>query len=168
LVFAAGKSAQTLTIAPNNDDIDEPKETVTLALANPSAEYGIGSPGTAAVAIIDNDVAGAVQFKSNIYTVSEDGGTATITVTRVGGTSEEATVRFATNDGSAEAGTDYVSTSGILAFGLKETSKSVTVAILDNRARSGNSFLHLTLNGPEGGLVLGSPATAVLWIVEAP
>jgi hypothetical protein len=168
LVFAAGKLSQTLSIAPNEDNADEPKETVTLTLSNPSAGYGIGSPGTAVVTIIDNDVAGTVQFKSKIFTVSEDGGNATIIVTRVGGTSDEAKVRFATSDGTAEAGTDYVSTSEILTFGLKETSKSVSIAVLDNGARSGNSFLHLTLSGPEGGLVLGSPATAVLWIVEPP
>jgi hypothetical protein len=164
--FAAGKPTQTLTIVPIDDRTDEPGETVTLALENPSAGYGIGTPGTAILTINDNDVAGKVQFSGATYSVSEDAGSATITVTRTGGTSE-ATVGYATSNGTATAGVNYVEASGTLHFGFGETIKTITVPVL-NDGVAANSFLNLALSNPGGKLELGPQPTAVLWIVDSP
>lgn len=80
LSFGAGKPTQILAIIPVNDKVDEPAEAVTLALANPSGGYGIGTPGTTVLTINDNDVAGKAQFNAGSYSVAEDGDSARITV----------------------------------------------------------------------------------------
>ena len=60
-------------------------------------------------------------------------GTATITLTRSGGTSGGVTVAYETSDGTAVAGTNYAATSGTLTFADGETGKSFTVTALDGK-----------------------------------
>src|SRR5439155_22780931 len=59
---------------------------------------------------------GMLEFRLDNYEVNESGGEAVITVTRSGGTLGAVTVDFATVDGSAVAGSDYLPTSGTLTF----------------------------------------------------
>src|SRR5262249_21162935 len=106
-----------------------------------------------------------VQFNNATYSVIENGGTATITVTRAGGSSGSVTVNYATSNGTATAGSDYTTTSGTLTFADGETSKTFTVPIIDDTAVEGNETINLTLSSP-GGAALGSQSTAVLTIQD--
>jgi uncharacterized repeat protein (TIGR01451 family) len=54
--FAAGETVKTFTIAVNDDLFVEGKETINLALLNPSAGNFLGSPNVATLTIFDNDV----------------------------------------------------------------------------------------------------------------
>ncbi|HEX8141546.1 MAG TPA: DUF4394 domain-containing protein [Pyrinomonadaceae bacterium] len=108
----------------------------------------------------------AFQFLSPIFTVSENAGVATITVTRTNGTAGGTTVNYATSNGTASAGVDYAATSGTLTFGVGETSKTFTVTIIDDALIEGDETVNLTLSSPSVGGVLGSPATATLVIAD--
>jgi hypothetical protein len=165
LTFGAGKPTETLSVAIVNDGVDEPNETVNLALGNPSAGYGIGTPGQAVLTITDDETAGNVQLSASAYGVGEGAGSATITVTRTG-TSDLATVDYATSDGTATTASDYGATTGTLTFALGETTKTIQVPINDDALAEGNEYFTLTLGNPGGGLVLGSQATAAIWIVD--
>lgn len=166
LAFAAGKATAVLTIAPIDDFVDEPPETVIVTLENPSAGYGIGTPNAASLTINDNDTAGTAQFSVADYSVAEDRDSVTITVTRAGGTSE-ASVDFATIDGTARAGANYIAVAGTLLFGPRETKRTFTVEVLDDGTPGMNSFLRIALTNPTSGLTLGALPTATLWIVES-
>jgi hypothetical protein len=171
LSFGAGKATQTLSIAIVNDTLDEPSETVALTLQNPSTGYGLGTPGTTVLTITDNDVAGKARLSASVYSVVENAGFVTITVTRTGGTSGMATVDYATSPGAvspAVPGTDYETTAGTLTFGPSETAQTFTVPVLDDAppVADGNRSVTLTLSRPGGGLTLGSPTGAVLWLVD--
>jgi N-acetylmuramoyl-L-alanine amidase len=109
--------------------------------------------------------AGTVQFSSATYSVNENGGSRTITVTRTGGTSAVG-VSYATSNGTATAGADYTGSSGTLSFATNETSKTFTVPIIDDASVEGNETVNLTLSNPTGGATLGSPSSAVLTIVD--
>src|SRR5205085_517991 len=50
---------------------------------------------------------GTLQFSNTAYSINENGGTATITVTRTGGSGGSVTVNYATSNGTATAGSDY-------------------------------------------------------------
>jgi hypothetical protein len=150
-----------------NDTISEAAETFEVALTNPTGGAVVGTPGTATVTITDNDPAGAVQFSQAGYSVTE-GGTATITVTRTGGTAGPVTVNFATSDGSATASADYTATSGTLTFAAGEASKAFTVATATDSLTEGSETVTLTLSGPTGGLTLHSPGTATLSLLDVP
>jgi endonuclease I len=55
LVFAASMTNRQFAVELLDDAVREDMETVRLALANPSAEAAIGSPGTATLNVLDNE-----------------------------------------------------------------------------------------------------------------
>src|SRR5262249_42476891 len=103
-------------------------------------------------------------FSTPAYTVNEPQGTATITVTRTGGSNVPVSVHYATSDGTATAGSDYTATSGTLNFAIGETSKTFTVPIIDDTLVENPETVNLTLSSPTGGATLGGQATATLTI----
>jgi hypothetical protein len=111
------------------------------------------------------EVFGTVQFQMAGYTVDEDAGTATIVVTRSGGSGGLFTVDFAAADGSAQSGTDYVPTSGTLTFNPGEDSKTFTIPIIDDGLADADETVLLSLSNPTGAVTLGAPTTAVLTIL---
>src|SRR5262249_47529440 len=109
---------------------------------------------------------GTLKLSSSNYSVNEGGGSATITVTRTGGSDGPVSVNYATSNGTATAGSDYTATSGTLNFAAGETSKTFTVPITNDTTVEGDETLNVTLSNPTGGATLGSPATATLTIVD--
>ena len=105
-------------------------------------------------------------FSSVGYSVSEGDGHATITINRTGLTSSSDSVQFATANGTATAGSDYTSVSQTVSFAVGETSKTVSVPIVDDGLIEGNETVFLSLSSPSAGATLGSPSTAALTIVD--
>jgi len=69
---------------------------------------------------------------SDVTQIEGAGQTATFHVHMTRPTGTPVTVQYATEDGTAEAGTDYRSATGTLAFAPGETTKQVTVGLLDD------------------------------------
>ncbi len=112
------------------------------------------------------DPPGSLQFDAATYTVGEAGTTATITVTRTGGSYGAVSVGYAISNGTAAAGSDYTATSGTLNFATDETSKTFDVTIAEDALDEPDETVNLTLSGPTGGATLGSPSAAVLTITD--
>jgi hypothetical protein len=124
------------------------------------ADEVLGNPGT-------------LQFSSATYSANENGVSATITVTRTGGTSGAVGVSYATSNGTATGGAscggsvDYVTTSGMLAWADGDSAaKTFNVTICDDAVFEGDETLNLALSMPTGGAPLGTPNTAVLTIID--
>lgn len=107
-----------------------------------------------------------LQFNSPTYSVNENAGIATVTVTRTGDASCTVGVNYVTSDGTATAGLDYVTTSGTLIFGPGETSKTFAIPISTDAMSEGEETINLTLSNPTRGASLSSQRTAVLTIKE--
>src|SRR5205085_2139179 len=123
--------------------------------------------GSAKCFIVNNDIAGSLDFKLSDFSAGEADGTATITVTRSGGDASGVMINYATGNGTAIAGADYSTVSGALEFGFKETTKTFTVPIIDNTTDDeDNKTVTLTLSNPQGRAGLGSQATATLTIKD--
>src|SRR5262245_60461989 len=86
-------------------------------------------------------VGGATVIEGNTGTAN-----ATITVTLSHPTSVEVTVDYATADGTATAGMDYLATSGTLSFVPGETSKTITVPVLGDRLHESNETFFVNLS----------------------
>ena len=169
LSWANGDTAnKTFSVPILTDSSTEGNETVNLTLSNPTGGATLGSPSTAVLTIIDVPVPGTLQFSSATYIVNENGGGATITVTRSGGNSGAVGVTYATSNGTATAGLDYTAVSGTLNWANGDTAgKTFNVPILTDSLTEGDETVNLTLSNPTGGATLGSPGTAVLTIQPA-
>ena len=85
------------------------------------------------------------------------------TITRAGNTATDVSVNYATQDGSAQAGTDYAAASGTLSFAAGETTKTVEVSVLANARNEQQELFTLVLSGnsPDTVIVSG-PATVTI------
>ncbi len=110
--------------------------------------------------------AGTLRFAQADYQVAENGASVTIAVERVGGNSGQVSVPYATEDGSARAGSDYTSASGTLTFQDGQALRSFTVTIKDDTTFEGHEDFFVKLQNPTGGAALGDPARARVTILE--
>jgi uncharacterized delta-60 repeat protein len=109
---------------------------------------------------------GTMQFSSSTYSVAEDGGSATITVTRTGGTAGATAVNYSTSGSSATPGSDFTNTSGTLNFADGDTMKTFTIPILEDSIDEPNESVSVFLNGSTGSGLVGSPSFAQLTITD--
>jgi pimeloyl-ACP methyl ester carboxylesterase len=106
-----------------------------------------------------------VQLNSSNYSASEAEGIANVSVTRSGDTSSAASVAYATSNGTAKEGKDYIAAQGVLNFSPAETSKSFPVLIIDNAFIDGSRTVNIALSNPSGA-TLGTQSIAVLTIAD--
>ena len=166
LTFGPGVGTVAIPVTILNDTIEEASETIYFDLRNPTGGMTIGANSMAELIITDDDPAGALAFSSSVYTATEGGPAAVITVVRTGGTASGVTVQYATSNGTALAGLDYLARTGTLTFGAGQTSRTFTVPILDDAQAEPVETVLLTLSNPGGGGFLVAPKTALLRILD--
>src|SRR5262249_47194063 len=108
------------------------------------------------------------QFSAPAFGVAENGGVATITVTRAGGRGGLIGASYATGGGTATPGSDYLAASGSIAFPDDDDNpRTFTVPILDDVVVDPGETVVLSLSGGgPSGAVIGSPGSAVLTIAD--
>jgi hypothetical protein len=117
---------------------------------------------------------GTIQFSSATYTATEASLSATITVTRTGGSSGAAQVDYATVAGgsamggaSCGAGVDYVTSSGTLMWANNDSApKTFTVTVCNDGVTEPSETVNLMLSNVMTA-TLGSPSAATLTIVDS-
>jgi Calx-beta domain len=168
LHWAAGDSAdKTFTIPVTWDGQAEGAETIGLVLSNPGGGTDLGPNNAAAVRIADDGASGPIALTSYAYRVGEADGVVTITAHRWGGSlGGPVTVDYATNDGTATAGSDYTATHGTLTFGPGEASKSFTVHVASDGVYEVGETFQVILANAGAGASLGSPAWATVTIAD--
>ena len=166
VTFADGDAAEkTVTVPITDDTVQEPDETVNLALTNPTGGATLGSPNTATLTIVANDVP-AVQFSPSNFTVTEDCTFVTITVTRSGDPSAPVTVHYASSPIQASERSDYTTAIGTLRFAAGETTASFALLISEDSLAEGTEMLNINLSNPTGGAQLGAASTATVAITD--
>jgi hypothetical protein len=132
-----------------DDASDEPDEDFSLET----------NEGSARAAIVDDDAppmltvaaAPAVEgARAQVFTVSLSAPSAF-----------PVSASYATADGTATAGSDYVPTAGTVAFPPGTTKQTVSVPLVDDTVREGDESFALVLTAPQGA-VLGAPSAAAL------
>ena len=71
-------------------------------------------------------------------------------------------VDYATSDGTATAGSDYTATSGTLIFERGETSKTISVPVLDDAHDDDSETLSFTLSNPKRGTIVDGVAVGTI------
>ncbi len=174
LSWADGEAgAKTFTVTLTDDAVYEGDETLTLSLASPTGQSGLGSPATSTLTIVDNDPAPPGNFALSVSpaggTIAENGGTVTFTIARTGGKGGIVSVQVATINGSAVGGSDFTAVPlTTLTWADGETAaKTINVAIIDDSLYEGASeAFSFALTNPTGGATIAGATGATIAITD--
>ncbi len=125
---------------------------------------GSGGGGT----IFALNVHGVLSFGAASANVSENAGSVTVIVNRTGSGTGAVGVTYATEDGTATAGTDYTAATGTLSWADGDlTPRMITVPVTDRHLYDGSTrTFDVALSFPTGGVVLQSPAVENVNVLE--
>jgi hypothetical protein len=161
LSFPAGTTTKTFAVTVNGDTTVEPNETFTVNLSTPSGATIADGQG---VGTITNDDS-LPQLSINNVSVSEgNSGTklASFTVTRSGATTSSVSVTYATANGTATAGSDYVALGGSVTFPAGSTSQTLNVTVNGDTTVEPNEIFLVNLSSPSGATILDGQSVGTI------
>ncbi len=161
ITFAPGQTSKIITVPINGDLLNEINETFTVNLSNPSKATIADAQGIGT--IINNDP--IPSFAINDVTISEgNSGTknAIFTVNLSAASGKTTTVKFATVNGTATAGSDYTATSGTLTFAPGETTKTIAVPIIGDTVVESNETFTVKLSGATNATIADTQGVATI------
>jgi uncharacterized delta-60 repeat protein/uncharacterized repeat protein (TIGR01451 family) len=137
LIFADGETSKTIVVPILDDPNVTGDKVFSVGLTNATGGATLAGLTTVPVTIKDVDV--GLSFGAAIYPISEKAGTVSMSVVRQNGTNLITTVHYATTNGTAIAGTNYVAiTNNTLTFLPGETTKNFSVQVLDDPRITGD------------------------------
>ncbi|HEY4220038.1 MAG TPA: Calx-beta domain-containing protein, partial [Myxococcota bacterium] len=164
----AGSISGHFDVSVNGDVVFENDETLTLTLGSPvNASLGTSS----ATGTIVNDDAEPVLSIADA-TLAAEGNTGaknlSFTVSLTNPTDQIVTFDFATSDGTATAGSDYVAASSSSTIPALQTSSVINVVVLADTLNEPNETFHVTLNKPTSSVLGRSDAIGTIVDDDAP
>ena len=163
LVFAAGETLKTVHVPLINNFTTNGPRVFNVALSA-AVNAGFGSITAATVEILDDE--SVIGFSAPQYTVLQNGGSARITVTRVGGTSQTVWVDcFTATNGTAVPTVDFMPAAAQLVFNPGVSAQTFYVPIINNLNIDPPKTVLLVLSNVTGPALLGQ-ADATLTIVD--
>jgi len=156
--FAVGESSKTVDIDLIDDNTVESTEFLTVRLFSPTNAI-VDTPETT-VTIQDDDTGGTAPSLS-IASISagEGSGSADLTVSLSAPVTQVVDVKVATVTGTATKGQDYYGMFQQLSFAPGETSKTVSVTVVDDTATENTETFGVRLFQASGAPISESPAT---------
>jgi PKD repeat protein len=148
-----------------------------IAQAGPAISRVYSAPGTYTATLVVRDSQGndssptSVQIVVNnaiaitdVALVEGNSGTgkATFTVKLAVPSSQTVTVRYATRDGAALVGKDYVGATGTLTFPAGVTSQAVTIATVGELLFEGNEAFFVDLSAPVNAVITRATGRAII------
>ena len=165
LNFASGELSKVISIPTLNDNVFENgNETFIITLSN-SVGASLTMPSTTTVAILDDDPKPSLSLSSNQRVVEGNSGTKTLTfdVTLSNPSVQTVTVDFATANGTAVVGSDYVANSGTLTIPALATSATFNVSINGDTTVEPNETFSVNLsNASNASSIVSSSATVTI------
>ena len=153
-----GDRTQRVEVPTLEDDEAEETETFTVQLSAPSGATVADGIGTGT--ITDNDEAPTITIGDARVT---EGGTAEFTVTLSSAATGAVTVSYATADGTATAGADYTTTSGMLTFEMNgDRTQRVEVPTLEDDEAEETETFTVQLSAPSGATVADGTGTGTI------
>ncbi|HVK07525.1 MAG TPA: SdrD B-like domain-containing protein, partial [Gemmataceae bacterium] len=147
VTFEPGETTKTVAVTVLTETVYELDETMFLNLYGNSFGTLVDNQGTGTIR--NDDAAPVVRVLPPTVNEGNSGTTPmTFTVTLTGATAVAATVDWATSDGTAAAGSDYLAASGTVTINPGETSKTVTVDALGDTLVEADEKFNFTLSNP--------------------
>lgn len=154
VTFDPDEAVRTVNIPIHNDAVDEPNETVNLALEAPTGGAVLGSPVNAILTIVDDDPPPVVSINNVTQNEGNSGTTAfTFTVSLTAASSQPVGISYTTANGTATAPGDYAAVQGELIFDPGQTSKQVTVFVVGDFNNEPTETFTVLLSSPGGASI---------------
>jgi hypothetical protein len=150
---SGGPLTQTVTVAVNGDTTVEPDETFFVNLSAPVGATILDGQGQGT--IINDDVAAVPTITINDVSQNEgNSGTTNFVFTVSLSSTANATVNFATADGTATAGSDYAANSGTVTFTSGgPLTQTITVVVNGDTTVEPNETFFVNLSGASGATI---------------
>ena len=162
LTFAPGETVKTVRVQVVDDPDTEATEVFKMNLSSPSANATIAR-ASATATIIDNDApSGTPQVSISNLVVDEAAGTANFVITFDRPSAGVVSIDYATQNGTALAGSDYVAASGTVKFAPGETAKTVKVLVVNDTLRESPETFSLKLSDLVGATTLDPVGVATI------
>ncbi len=172
--FAAGQTEASFLVPILGNPLAEGDKTALLVLTNTTGKAALGTPGTAALVIVDD--ACHLEFTTAASAIEEYARSVTLTIHRSGSTLWPVSVDYATQAGTALPNRDFAPVSGtasllgdsseystngsgVLEFHAGETEKTIKVSIIDNVLGDGDRQFSVRLSNPRAQTA--TPASAI-------
>ncbi len=172
LVFQVGETQKNVFVPLLDNFFPDGNRALSVQLTNPIATLPsrtaiLGTNRQGILTIVDNEIAeGRFRLSASEYEVTEGNVDFVVTVQRVNGSSGIVSVNYRTTGGTAQAGVDYESVNGTLAFADGENINRFVVPIFDDAVWEENETILLQLENPTGGATMSSPTNAVLTLLD--
>jgi subtilisin family serine protease len=160
--FAPGEISKDITVLVNGDTTVESNETFYVDLsgaqnATISTSRGVGT-------ILNDDTAAVTLSIGNASVVEGNKGTkfAVFTVTLSAASSQTVTVKYATANGTAVAGSDYIAASGTLTFTPGVTSQTIKIKIKGDTTVEQDEIFYVNLSSATNATLQTSQGTGTI------
>ena len=167
LTFAPGELSKTVSVSIINNAIAEVTENLFLVLSSPSANATIADSFGLAT-IIDNDApSGTPVVSINDFVIDEASKEASFVITLDRPSTSAVTMNYATQNGTAVAGADFVAKTGSLSFAPGETAKTVKVTVTNDAVFENAEAFNLALSTLTNATTLDGIGTATIFENDA-
>jgi hypothetical protein len=153
-------TSQTISVPLLHNGPPEGPVNFSIDLTSVSGGATIIPPTNTTVNIID-DLNTGVSFVNSTNTFMETNGAVTVAVERLGNTNNAFSVNYFTTNGTALAGVNYATNSGVLNFAAGQTLAGISLTLLNNQDITNLQF-GMVLSGPSTGVQLGAPSNTVV------
>ena len=167
LTFGDGETSRNINIPLLENNLVQGPVAFTVQLNSANAAT-LSTATQTVVTVMDNDA--GIFFANATNNCPENQGFANINVLRVYNTAGTASVYYRTADGTgtnaAHVGINYQSTTGTLSFTNGETTKSISVPLINNTNVTGDLLFGMSLSNSVGAQII-SPSNTVVVIQDA-
>jgi 3-phytase len=156
LTFAPGETTTTFAVQTTQDVLFEGNETFTVSLSNPTNVSIISSTNATAQGTITND--DAAPIFSIAAAQALEGSAINFTLTRTGDAQANQTVTVSTSIEAQNTATasDFSGNTQTLTFAQGETTKTFTVATIQDSLVEDNETFTVSLSSPTNGAIISS------------
>merc|ERR1711994_928462 len=170
LTFGPGETQKMVTLEVLDDDVFEEDEHFYIRISNLRRKDGkafseisvtgedgvakmqpsiqLGTPHMATIMSLDDDHGGIFSFDDAEVEVVESVGTFELDLKRISGARGKVAIPYNTEDGTAKEGEHYEAQEGELIFCNEETTKTISLEIVDEESYEKNLIMYVNIGEP--------------------
>ncbi|MEM6998893.1 MAG: Calx-beta domain-containing protein, partial [Pseudomonadota bacterium] len=161
----AGSTTTSIVVSITNDVLDEANEDFNVLISGASTTGGVTiADNTGVITIVDNDATPEICIDAST-SVNEATANAVISISINAVSGQNVSVNYATSNGTANAGSDYTSTSGTATITAGNLSTNISIPIINDTDDELNQTFTVSLSSPTNATI-GSGCSNTTTIVD--